>query len=288
MAHVEKDALTGTDTTGHEWDGIKELNTPLPRWWIYTFYATIVWSIGYWMVYPAWPTFSDYTKGMFGYSSRAEHAREMKDVKKSREVWSKEFEKKTVDEIAADRKLMQYAMAGGKMIFGDNCAPCHGSGGSGAKGYPILADNDWLWGGTRDAVYQTIRFGIRSEHKDARISDMPKYLTDQIISKEEADAVADYVLTLSGSGGKATDAGKKVFADNCAACHGEDGKGMMELGGPSLADKIWLHVEPTKAGVMGQLTLPKQGVMPAWAGRLSDVEIKQVSLYVHSLGGGSK
>jgi cytochrome c oxidase cbb3-type subunit 3 len=286
MANVEKDALTGTETTGHEWDGIKELNTPLPKWWIYTFYACIVWSVGYWVLYPAWPSFSDYTKGTLGYNSRLEHKAEMAEVKKSREVWSKAFEAKSVDEIAADRQLMQYAMAGGKVVFGDNCAPCHGSGGSGAKGYPILADNDWIWGGTREAIYTTVKAGVRSGHDDARINDMPKYLTDGILTKEQGEAVADYTLSLSGSGGSANEAGKQVFADNCAACHGEDGKGNADLGGPNLADKIWLNAEPTKAGIMAQLTNPKQGVMPTWGGRLSDVEIKQVSLYVHSLGGG--
>lgn len=286
MANVEKDALTGTETTGHEWDGIKELNTPLPKWWIYTFYACIVWSVGYWVLYPAWPSFSDYTKGTLGYNSRLEHKAEMEDVKKGREAWSKAFETKTVDEIAADRKLMQYAMAGGKVVFGDNCAPCHGSGGSGAKGYPILADNDWIWGGTREAIYTTVKSGVRSGHADARINDMPKYLTDGLITKEQGEAVTDYVLSLSGSGGSANEVGKQVFADNCAACHGEDGKGNADLGGPNLSDKIWLNAEPTKAGIMAQLTNPKQGVMPTWGGRLSDVEIKQVSLYVHTLGGG--
>lgn len=286
MAHVEKDALTGTETTGHEWDGLKELNTPLPRWWVLTFYATIVWSIGYWIVYPAWPTFSDYTKGMWGYSSRAELSKELAVVKQARSKWTSRFEGKSLDEVAKDNEAMRYAMAGGKAIFNENCAPCHGPGGSGTKSFPILADDDWLWGGTRDAIYQTVRYGIRSGHAEARIADMPKYLGDNIITKEQGDAVADYVLALSGSGGKASDVGKKVFAENCAACHGEDGKGMQELGGPNLADKIWLHQTPKKEAIIAQMTVPQQGVMPAWVGRLTDVEIKQVALYVHSLGGG--
>lgn len=279
MAQIEKDALTGTETTGHEWDGIKELNTPLPKWWVLTFWACVIWAIGYYVAYPSWPTLSDYTKGMLGYSSRAELDNELKMVAESRSAWLGKFENASVGEIAEDKELLTYAMAGGKFIFNENCAPCHGSGGQGAKGYPVLADDDWIWGGSVDAIEQSIRFGIRSGHEEARISDMPAF--GDLLEPSALQAVADYVAGgLQGEG-----AGKEAFVENCAACHGEDGTGQKELGGPNLADGIWLY-ESGKDAILAQMKKPQHGVMPAWQGRLDDVSIKQVAVYVHSLGGG--
>jgi len=284
MAERETDALTGTETTGHEWDGIKELNTPLPKWWLYTFYATIVWSVGYFVLYPAWPSLSGFTTGILGYSSRAELADTMQQVKAGRASWTAKIEAAAVDDIGKDRELMEFAIAGGRAVFADNCQPCHGAGGAGAPGYPVLADDDWLWGGTPEAIYTTVRYGVRSGQADARVSDMPRFGADGILPADQIAKAADYVLSLSGQG-KASDEGKTLFADNCAACHGEDGKGNMELGAPNLADAIWLH-GGGKAAVVAQVTSPKQGVMPAWGGRLDDVAIKEVATYVHSLGGG--
>ena len=284
MAQPEKDALTGTDTTGHEWDGIKELNTPLPKWWLYSFYACIVWAIGYWVLYPAWPGVNGFTKGVLGYSSRAELDDTMKMVANSRSGWLSKFEEASVGDIANDKELLTYAMAGGKFIFNENCSACHGSGGQGAPGYPVLADDDWIWGGTLEAIETTIRFGIRSEHGDARISDMPKFGKDELIPADQIKAVAAYVMSLSGNG-QGDDAGKAVFMEQCAACHGEDGKGVKEVGGPNLADGIWLF-EGSEAAVVKQVTNPTHGVMPSWQGRLDNASIKQVAVYVHSLGGG--
>lgn len=283
MAERETDALTGTETTGHEWDGIKELNTPLPKWWLYTFYVTIVWAFGYFVLYPAWPTFNTFTKGMLGYSSRAEIAQTMEQVAASRIAWAVKFAA-PIDEVAQNRELLEFAMAGGRAIFADNCQPCHGAGGSGALNYPVLADDDWLWGGTLDDIYATVQYGIRSGNDNARVSEMPRFGADAILTPPQIASVADYVLSLSGQG-KADEEGKTLFADNCAACHGEDGKGMKELGGPNLTDGIWLHGSGKEA-IVAQVAAPKHGVMPAWTGRLSDVAIKQVSIYVHSLGGG--
>ncbi len=283
MENKEKDAVTGTETTGHEWDGIKELNTPLPRWWLYTFYVTIAWALVYWALYPAWPTLADYTKGVLGFSSRAELAQDLKMQKQERSFWIAKFETKSVEEIAADPELLRYAMIGGKFVFNENCAPCHGAGGQGAPAYPVLADNDWLWGGTLADIEATIRYGVRADHDDTRQSEMPPF-GDGTLSDADIGAVADYVVSLS-SGAVAPGQGKAVFDENCAACHGEDGKGMTELGAPNLADAIWLYSKDRDA-IMAQVKMPRHGVMPAWEGRLDGNAIKQAAIYVHSRGGG--
>lgn len=283
MANVEKDPVTGTDTTGHEWDGIKELDTPLPKWWLTVFYATIIWAIGYWIVYPSWPSLSGYAKGMWETTNRLEHAKEMKAVASERKVWTAKFEDKEIGEIAQDAELLNYAMAGGRVIFADNCQPCHGSAGSGAPNFPVLADDDWLWDGTLEGIQQTIAFGIRSGHEEERVSEMPNLVADEIITAADAEQIADYVMSLGGQGGSA--AGKDLYEENCASCHGEAGEGVGDMGAPRLADNIWLF-KSGKEGVLAQIKKPKHGQMPAWTGRLSDTEIKQVSIYVHSLGGG--
>lgn len=285
MAGNEKDALSGTDTTGHEWDGIKELNTPLPRWWLYTFYVCIVWGLAYSVVYPAWPTgFNSYTKGVMGYSSRAELTKELAAADAGKGAWKAKFRAATVTDIAKDQDLLRYATAGGRVLFAENCQACHAAGGSGGLGYPALVDDDWLWGGTLQAIEQTIRFGIRSGHNDARVSEMPAFGADKTLDATQISAVADYVLGLS-KGSAADGAGKAVFMDNCASCHGEKGNGMQDLGAPSLTDGIWLY-GGTKDAIARQVAKPKHGVMPAWAGRLDDVSIKQLTVYVYSLGGG--
>jgi len=286
MAERETDTLTGTETTGHEWDGIKELNTPLPRWWLYTFYVTIVWAFGYFVLYPAWPSFSGYTKGMLGYSSRGQLEQTLDEVKAGRAGWIEKFEAADVNDILQDQELLRFAMAGGRTIFADNCAPCHGAGGAGGDGYPVLADDDWIWGGTADAIYTTLLYGIRSGHEDARESEMLAFGADEYLEPEQIEQVSEYVMSLSGQG-EATEEGATIFEENCAACHGEDGTGMKELGAPNLTDGIWLY-GGGKEAVMAQVNQPQHGVMPAWTGRLDDVSIKQVAVYVHSLGGGQQ
>jgi cytochrome c oxidase cbb3-type subunit 3 len=283
MANVEHDPVTGKDTTGHEWDGIKELDTPLPRWWLLTFYACIIWAIGYWVIYPSWPTLTDYAKGVNQTTNRLEHAQDMLLLAEERAVWTQKFEGKEIEEVVQDPELLTYAMAGGKAIFADNCQPCHGAAGSGNKGYPVLADDDWIWGGTLDDIQTTLLYGIRSGHEDERLSDMPAFIADELISLEEANQIADFVMTLGGQEGS-TD-GAELYADNCASCHGEEGEGLQEMGAPRLNDGIWLY-DAGREGVMAQLKKPKHGVMPFWSERLSETEIKQVSIYVHSLGGG--
>ncbi len=287
MAEIEKDPVSGRETTGHEWDGIKELNTPLPRWWLYTFYVCIIWSVGYWVVYPAWPTLSGYTKGVIGYSSRAELANELEARDESRIVWTEKFSALSVEEISKDSELLNYAMAGGRAIFAENCAPCHGASGSGISSYPVLADDDWLWGGAVGDIYTTVNYGIRSTHDDTRFSEMPNFADEDMLGKAQISDVTEYVLSLSGN---ATDnasvgRGAEIFAGECASCHGENAEGVESNGAPRLSDSIWIYGK-TKQNIVSQIGTPKHGVMPAWVDRLDDVSIKQVSVYVHSLGGG--
>jgi cytochrome c oxidase cbb3-type subunit 3 len=278
------DEITGTETTGHEWDGITELNTPMPTWWLWTFYVCILFSVVYMVLFPAWPWLSGYTKGMLGYSSRERHLERMAEVQSERSVWYDKFANRSVEEIGEDYELMQFAMAGGRTIFADNCAPCHGTGGAGAPNYPVLVDDAWMWGGTLPEIYQTIRYGIRNDHPDTRLSEMPAFGADELLTEEQIAAVADYVLSLSGHGSASAE-GTMIFAENCASCHGDDGKGMTELGAPNLTDAIWLYGDSRDA-VISQITKPRLGVMPPWIGRLDDVEIKQAAVYVHGLGGG--
>jgi cytochrome c oxidase cbb3-type subunit 3 len=287
MSEIERDPVTGTETTGHVWDGIKELNTPLPKWWLYVLYATIVWSIGYWVVYPAWPTLVGYTHGMLGYSTRATYAQQAAAAADAQKIWLDRIASSSVEQIVQDPELFDFAQNGGKAVFAENCAPCHGAGGQGGPGYPILADDSWLWGGKLSDIEQTIRYGVRSAHADTRTSEMPKFGVDQVLTSEQISDVADYVLSLSGGAvdPAVAERGAPLFAENCVACHGDKGVGNQELGGPALNDSIWLY-GGDRQHIVAQITSPKHGAMPSWEGRLSDNWIKMLTVYVHSLSGG--
>jgi cytochrome c oxidase cbb3-type subunit III len=291
MAHDDKqkvDDLTGVVTTGHSWDGLEELNNPLPRWWLWLLYITIVWAIGYWIVYPAWPLASSYTKGFLGWHSREAVVSDFEALKIQRSAMTAKLAAASVDEIKANPELFAFARAQGKAAFGDNCAPCHGAGGAGAKGYPNLNDDDWLWGGKLADIQEIIRFGARSMSDKGRQGSMPAFGRDGVLKREEISQVADYVRSLSGLPvGKGADLalGAKIFNDNCAACHGDKGLGNQELGAPNLADKIWLF-GPEKAAIVDGLWNGRGGVMPHWHERLDDTTIKALTLYVHSLGAG--
>ena len=287
-----KDEISGTDTTGHEWDGIKELDTPLPKWWVYVFYTCIIWAIAYQFLFPAWPYFWDgawhHTAGFLGYTQRNEVTQELADVAAGRAGVMQSIAKTPITEIPANANLMEVALAGGKAAFGDNCAPCHGSGAQGAKGYPNLNDDDWLWGGTLTDIQTTITHGIRAPGDDqTRYNMMPRFLDDQMLKRDQIDDVADYVLSLSGTKADpaAIERGAKVFAANCVSCHGADAKGNQQLGAPNLTDAIWLY-GGDRATVITTIEHGRGGVMPNWGARLSPGTIKELALYVHSLGGG--
>ncbi len=283
----EIDEVTGVETTGHTWDGIKELNKPLPKWWLMTFYASIVWAIGYMIVYPAWPTLNGYTKGIWGYSQRATVSQDIQNAKAAQATFRAALEKTPLAEVKNDPDLLRFAMVGGASAFATNCAPCHGRGAQGFAGYPNLNDDDWIWGGSLDDIQKTIHYGIRGSHKETRRSDMPKYGVDGMLKPEEINDVAEFVLSLNR---RATDAaaagrGAKTFSEQCASCHGPEGKGNPELGAPNLADDIFLF-GGQKADIVQSIFTGRGGAMPAWEGRLDPVTLKSLAIYVHSLGGG--
>jgi cytochrome c oxidase cbb3-type subunit 3 len=283
----EIDQVSGTETTGHEWDGIRELNTPLPRWWLWTFYACCIWALGYWIVMPAWPLISSHTTGVLGYSSRAQLAETMATARQAQSAYLDRIEQASLEEIVADQALLDFSLAGGASAFAVNCSQCHGQGAAGFTGYPNLNDDDWIWGGTPAAIEQTIRYGVRSDHEETRFNLMPAFGKDEILDRAQINDVAEYVLSLSGSqtDPAAAARGEEIFVEQCTACHMEGGKGSQDAGAPNLSDAIWLY-GGDKADVVETITSARAGVMPAWIGRLDDATIKQLTVHVHSLGGG--
>ena len=288
MAPREKDEISGTETTGHEWDGIRELETPMPRWWLWTYYASVVFALGYVIAYPAWPLVSGATPGVLGYSSRGELLKEVDAARAAQATQLDKVKALPLEDIRKDADLLQFAVAGGRAAFRVNCIQCHGSGAAGGKGYPNLNDDDWLWGGTLDQIHTTLQHGIRyTPDSETRQSLMPSFGADGILKSEQISDVAEYVLKLSNQtfDVDAAARGVTVFAENCVACHGDNGEGKREFGGPRLTDTLALYVSD-KASIVAQVTRPRQGVMPAWSARLDEVTIKQLAVYVHSLGGG--
>jgi cytochrome c oxidase cbb3-type subunit 3 len=282
-----RDKTTDAATTGHEWDEIRELNKPLPKWWLWVFYATIIWSIGYWLVYPAWPLVSSYTHGLLGYSQRQRVAEQLEAAKAAQAVFRDKIAANDLQAIVNDPELLGFALAGGEAAFGNNCAPCHGRGAEGALGYPNLRDDDWLWGGTLEAIHQTIQHGIRADDPKTRSNQMPAFGRSGLLSEPQISDVAEYVLSLSGHAKdqEAIGRGSKIFANTCTPCHGTDAKGNQTLGAPNLTDEIWLY-GGDKATVTETIRNGRGGVMPAWAARLDPETIKELAIHVHSLGGG--
>ena len=287
MSKKEVDDVSGTQTTGHDWDGIKELDTPTPRWWLVIFYATIVWAVGYWIVYPAWPGISSYTHGLWNHSQRDEVTTDVAALKSARAGREQALANASLADIQNSPDLLQFAMAEGKAAFGDNCAPCHGAGGQGARGYPNLNDDVWLWGGKLTDIQHTITVGVRSTSADTRQSQMPAFGRDGIIKPAQVDDLTEYVVHLSGRAADARAVRRAIplFADNCAACHGPEGKGNRSFGAPNLTDNEWEY-GPARDDIHDQIWNGHGGVMPTWSGRLSPEEIKAVAVYVHNLGGG--
>lgn len=284
--HKDIDDVTGIDTTGHAWDGIKELNNPLPRWWLWCFYLTIIWGVGYTIAFPAWPLINSATSGLLGYSTRGEVAADIARFEEANAAINAQLASADLNTLSEMPDLMRFASSKGAAVFRNNCSQCHGSGAAGFVGYPNLLDDDWLWGGDFDNIEYTIRHGIRNEEDwDARYSEMPAY--DEIFTNEEVDASVQYVLQISGQEHDAELAamGEGLFLDNCAACHGDNAMGSYDLGAPNLTDAIWLYGGDAET-LEETVRYARFGVMPPWGERLTEAEVKAVTAYVHQLGGG--
>ncbi|MEL6436092.1 MAG: cytochrome-c oxidase, cbb3-type subunit III [Pseudomonadota bacterium] len=282
------DEISGVETTGHEWDGIKELNNPLPRWWLWCFYATIVWAIGYTVLYPAWPGITGSTQGLLGWSSRGEFATDVAAAREAQSAYLDRLETTEVAGILEDPELVQFAVAGGSSAFKVYCVQCHGSGAAGGEGYPNLNDDDWIWGGSIDQIKLTLMHGIRYEQDpDTLFNEMPRYGADEILSREEISDVAWYVRSLAGleHDQAAAANGALTYEEQCSACHGDVGEGITDLGGPNLSDAIWIY-GGSHEELVAQIANPQQGVMPGWGERLGETTVKQLAVYVHQLGGG--
>jgi cytochrome c oxidase cbb3-type subunit III len=290
MAKPIKKEQRQVETTGHSWDGIEELNNPLPRWWVWVFYACIVWGIGYSIAYPAWPLITGATPGLLGASTRADVAAEIAAVDAANAAIKEKLIAADLNGIGTDPELATYAENAGAAVFRTNCTTCHGSGAAGfeGRGYPNLLDDDWLWGGTMEDIHLTITHGIRNTtDPEARYSEMPKFGTDGILDETQIAQVTEHVLAISGQEHDAALAseGATLFAENCAACHMEDGSGDRTQGAPRLIDSIWLY-GGSREKIIETVTKARFGVMPNWNQRLSEDEIRAVAFYVHGRGGG--
>lgn len=286
MAEDHIDEETGVETTGHSWDGIQELNNPLPRWWLWTLYITIIWGIGYTVAYPAWPLIKGATAGVAGWSTRGQVAQDVAAHQDRNADLVTALLAADMSNLPENTDLNRYAIARGGSVFTAQCSQCHGSGAAGATGYPNLLDNDWLWGGTMEQITHTVRHGIRNDTDgDARWSQMPAF--GGILSDEEIEATVEYVISLSAAEFDQTlaNSGAALFADNCAACHGSNAMGNRELGAPNLADAIWLYGSDRET-LTDTIENARFGVMPAWGQRLKEEDVRAVSAYVHALGGG--
>lgn len=284
----KKHKMTEEDypTTGHEWDGIREYDKPMPRWWLWTFYLTIIFAIGYTIAYPAWPLIKGATPGLLGYSSRTEVSAHIDEVNGQNSATDAKLLATPLTEVSNDADLKRYATAGGAAVFRTYCAQCHGAGAQGFKGYPNLQDDDWLWGGDLNTLETTIRHGIRQDgNDDTRYSEMPQF--KDLLEEQEINALSEYVLQVSQQEHDATMAaqGVELFADNCASCHADNATGDREQGAPNLADALWLY-GGDKETITASINNSRFGVMPAWQGRITESQIKQVTFYVHQLGGG--
>jgi cytochrome c oxidase cbb3-type subunit 3 len=283
------DDATGVETVGHEWDGIEELDNPMPRWWLWTFYLTILFALGYVVVYPAIPLLHSGTPGLWGWTSRGQLARETEAVQQQRAGLMAKLAATPIERLPSDPELMKAAIAGGRAAFRVNCVQCHGAGAAGVVGhYPNLNDDDWLWGGNLKEIEQTITHGVRQPgDPQTRTSLMPSFGRDGILTAPQIQDVTSYVRTLSGLERRSSSSarGAELFAANCVVCHGAEGKGNRQFGAPNLTDAIWLY-GGSRDAIAATLTNAHAGVMPAWGRKLDPATIRMLAVYVHSLGGG--
>jgi cytochrome c oxidase cbb3-type subunit III len=290
MAVEERDPVSGRATTGHEWNGITELDTPVPRGVLMFIIVTHVWALLWWILMPTWPMITTYTKGLLNTDQRKIVERELTSAQAERAAWVKVIETSRFEEIQANEDLMKVVSRTGRQLFGDNCAACHGADAKGRANYPDLTDDDWLWGGDVDKIAETMRLGINSQHQNTRVAQMPAFGRDAILDRTQVANVATYVRSLAdpavstSQNGAQIHAGREIFLTTCAACHGEDGKGKREVGAPNLTDQFWLYGGDLQT-IINSIHGGRQGHMPTWDERLTPAEIKILALYVNSLRG---
>jgi cytochrome c oxidase cbb3-type subunit 3 len=290
---VERDPVSGRETTGHIWNGIKELDTPVPKGVLLFLIVTHIFAFAWWVLMPTWPVGNTYTKGVLEVDQRRSVEQHLLESQEGRASWTRRIESESFAQIEADPRLMAIVRSTGHQLFGDNCAACHGVDGKGGKNYPNLTDNDWIWGGTTEQIAQTMRIGVNSDHPQARVSQMPSFGRDGILDADKVKSAATYVYALShpeyvtAANRAAISAGGQVFQENCSVCHGENARGNQDLGAPNLTDTHWLY-----GGDLSQIVETvhggRQGHMPTWDERLTDAQIKILALYVHDLGAGAR
>lgn len=290
MSVAERDPHTGYMTTGHEWNGITELNTPMPRVVYIALGLTVAFSVIWWLLFPAWPLVTTYTRGLLGTDQHARVAEDLREATEARAAWTTRIAKADPAALVSDPQLLAVVRQTGPALFEDNCAVCHGPGGQGGPGFPSLVDGAWLWGGEPEAVLETLRVGINDMHPETRSSQMLAFGRDGILSREQVDQAVAFVRSLSEpsvreEAPEAVEAGAAIFAENCASCHGEDGRGIIELGAPDLTDDHWIYGGGAES-IRASVWRGRQGHMPAWEGRLSEVERRILMAYVLDLGGG--
>lgn len=274
------------NTTGHEWDGLREFDNPLPRWWLWIFYGCIAFAIGYWVLMPAWPGINGYTRGTLGQSDRANVVRELAALKLQRAGMMNRLAGASLEQIEQDPELQSFALNVGQSVFGDNCATCHGQGGIGRPGYANLRDDVWLWGGSLQDILKTITVGVRSDHPDTRMSAMPAFGRDGILTAAQVNDLTEYVVALSrrpANAGAVSRAGQ-LFADNCVSCHGAQGLGNQQVGAPNLTDRDWLYGGEREA-IRAQIQNGRGGVMPTWGARFDEPTLKALAVYIHANSG---
>jgi cytochrome c oxidase cbb3-type subunit 3 len=288
MSDRKVDEATGVETTEHEWDGIRELDNPLPRWWLVVMWASVAVAVAYWVLMPAWPGVHGYTRGLLGKSDRAQVAQDLEALQAVRGREAARLTNASLEQIEKDPELQAYALALGGSVFGDNCATCHGAGGTGAKGYPNLRDDVWLWGaGKLEDIQYTITKGVRTGEPGARAIQMPAFGHDGMLKDDQITDLTEYVVGLSHrpADKAAVLRAAPLYRDQCAACHGPEGKGDPSRGVPNLTDNEWLY-GGSRDDIRGQIFNGRGGVMPTWGARLSPETIKALTVYVHANAGG--
>jgi len=279
------DPVTGYDMTGHDWGGIRELNTPFPRFVLVILILTLVYSIIAWILLPAWPLGRDYTRGVLGLE-QGEMARQGAEaMAEIRHDWLGRFEAEPdFAALQADDALMARAMPAADRLYRDNCALCHGDEGGGGPGYPVLNDGYWLWGGDPATLAETLVVGINADHPDTRIAQMPAY---DWMDRTDRVALSEYVAAMPSGEADHDGAAADLFAQNCSACHGDRGVGGLLNGAPSLVDDAVIYGQDVDT-VMQTLWKGRQGVMPQWSDRLSMAEMNLLGLYVSRLPNGAQ